>query len=130
MLKIFTMALGAYQTNCYLVWQEGRKDCLVIDPGYEAQTVAAQAEKRGLEIAGVLLTHGHFDHVEAVRELVMDRDIPVYLNAKDTRGTPPARCACWRKITCSPGIPCSGAPAAEPTCREAAGRRCRLPLKS
>ena len=69
MLKIFTMALGAYQTNCYLVWQEGRKDCLVIDPGYEAQTVAAQAEKRGLEIAGVLLTHGHFDHVGAVREI-------------------------------------------------------------
>lgn len=88
MLKIFTMALGAYQTNCYLVWQEGCKDCLVIDPGYEAQTVAAQAEKRGLEIAGVLLTHGHFDHVGAVRELVMDRDIPVYLNAKDTAMPP------------------------------------------
>ena len=88
MLKIFTMALGAYQTNCYLVWQEGCKECLVIDPGYEAQTIAAQAEKRGLEIAGVLLTHGHFDHVGAVRELVMDRDIPVYLNAQDTAMPP------------------------------------------
>ena len=88
MLKIFTMALGAYQTNCYLVWQEGCKKCLVIDPGYEAQTIAAQAEKRGLEIAGVLLTHGHFDHVGAVRELVMDNDIPVYLNSKDTAMPP------------------------------------------
>lgn len=92
MLKIFTMPLGAYQTNCYLVWQEGCKECLVIDPGCEAQTIAAQAEKRGLEIAGVLLTHGHFDHVGAVKDLAAETQCRVYLCPEDL-SMPPAMTA-------------------------------------
>ena len=69
MLNMKHLALGAYQTNCYLVWEENSPTCVVIDPGYEPDTILDEAKKLGKEITAVLLTHGHFDHVGGVREL-------------------------------------------------------------
>ena len=69
MLNMKHLALGAYQTNCYLVWDENSSACVVIDPGYEAKTVLLEAKKLGKEISAILLTHGHFDHVGAVKYL-------------------------------------------------------------
>ena len=82
-MEIMTMALGAYQTNCYLVWGEQAKTCVVIDPGYEPERVLATARVLGKEIAAILLTHGHFDHVGAVRAIVADTDCLVYINEKE-----------------------------------------------
>ena len=39
MLKVYAMALGDYQTNCYIIHDEQSKTCCVIDPGYEADTI-------------------------------------------------------------------------------------------
>ena len=50
MLKIHTLTLGLYQTNCYIVHNEGSKRCLVIDPGYEATTILNRAALLGLEL--------------------------------------------------------------------------------
>ncbi|MBR4972361.1 MAG: MBL fold metallo-hydrolase, partial [Oscillospiraceae bacterium] len=60
---IHTLTLGLYQTNCYIVHNEGSKQCIVIDPGYAADTILNRAAVLGLEIQAILLTHGHFDHV-------------------------------------------------------------------
>ena len=49
-----------FASNCYLVTEDG-KCAVAIDPG-EAR-VLAEAQKRGLVITHVLLTHGHFDHI-------------------------------------------------------------------
>ena len=83
MLNIKTLPLGAYQTNCYLVWNESADTCVVIDPGYQPETVLAEAERLGKKIAAIFLTHGHFDHVGAVRELAAETDCPVYLHEAD-----------------------------------------------
>ena len=79
MINMKHLALGAYQTNCYLVWGEDSPTCVVIDPGYEPDTVLAEAKKLGKEIAAVLLTHGHFDHVGGVREIAAETGCKVYL---------------------------------------------------
>ena len=83
MLNMKHLALGAYQTNCYLVWDENSSTCVVIDPGYEAKTVLLEAKKLDKEISAVLLTHGHFDHVGAVKDLAAETDCKVYLCAED-----------------------------------------------
>ena len=83
MLKMKQLALGAYQTNCYLVWGEDSPSCVVIDPGYEPDTVLYEAKKLGNEIEAILLTHGHFDHVGAVREIAAETDCKVYLCQQD-----------------------------------------------
>ena len=83
MLQVKTLPLGAYQTNCYLVWDENSATCVVIDPGYEPNTILLEAKKLGKEIAAILLTHGHFDHVGAVKDLVAETGCPVYLCPED-----------------------------------------------
>lgn len=80
MAEFITMPLGAYQTNCYLLYRPERQDCIVIDPGYEPETVLSQVKKLGKTIAAILLTHGHFDHVGAVRDLAAETGCPVYIH--------------------------------------------------
>ena len=79
MLNMKHLALGAYQTNCYLVWEEASPTCVVIDPGYEPDTVLDESKALGKEIAAILLTHGHFDHVGGVREIAAETGCRVYL---------------------------------------------------
>ena len=83
MLNMKCLPLGAYQTNCYLVWGEDSPSCGVIDPGYEPETVLSEAKRLGKEIAAILLTHGHFDHVGGVKTIAAETECPVYLCAED-----------------------------------------------
>ena len=83
MLNMKHLALGAYQTNCYLIWDENSPNCVVIDPGYEPDTILEEAKKLGKEITAILLTHGHFDHVGAVKELAAETGCRVYLCEAD-----------------------------------------------
>ena len=78
-----TMPLGAYQTNCYILWAENSEKCVVIDPGYEPDVILEQVRKQGKSVEAILLTHGHFDHVGAVRTLAADTDCDVYICDKD-----------------------------------------------
>ena len=81
-MEIFTMPLGAYQTNCYLVWGAG-DTCVVIDPGYQPQDVLAQAANLGKTVGAILLTHGHFDHVGGVKEIAEKTGCPVYVSEEE-----------------------------------------------
>ncbi|MBR4016915.1 MAG: MBL fold metallo-hydrolase [Oscillospiraceae bacterium] len=83
MLQIHFLPLGAYQTNCYLVWDDASSQCIVIDPGYTPEKVLAEAEKLGKSVAAVLLTHGHFDHVGGVKGIADKTGCPVYLHEKE-----------------------------------------------
>ena len=83
MLKIHTLTLGHYQTNTYIIHEASSKSCCVIDPGYEATTIAEKLEDLGLTLDAILLTHGHFDHVGAVKDLAADTDCRVFICAED-----------------------------------------------
>ena len=83
MITIRAMPLGAYQTNCYLVWGEGSDKCVVIDPGYTPELVLAQVKALEKTVEAVLLTHGHFDHVGGVKQIAAETGCPVYLCAED-----------------------------------------------
>ena len=88
MLKIHTLALGMYQTNTYIIHEENSKSCCVIDPGYQANTILEKLDALGLTVDAILLTHGHFDHVGAVKDLAADTDCRVFLCADDTQLPP------------------------------------------
>ena len=83
MLKVHALALGAYQTNCYIIHDEHSKTCCVIDPGYDADTILDKLEALGLTLEAILLTHGHFDHVGAVKDLAAETQCDVYLHPDD-----------------------------------------------
>ena len=83
MICIHTLALGDYQTNCYIIHEAASKTCCVIDPGYDADSVLEKAESLGLTVEAILLTHGHFDHVGAVKELAAETGCKVYICPED-----------------------------------------------
>ena len=83
MLNIHTIPLGPLQTNCYILRQGDSRTCVVIDPGQQPQPLLQYLQQQDLEVAAILLTHGHFDHVGGVRTLVAETDAPVYLNDAD-----------------------------------------------
>lgn len=88
MLKIHCMPLGAYQTNCYIVHNLNSKKCIIIDPGYEAHTILDKLESLELEAEAILLTHGHFDHVGAVKDLAATIGCRVYLRPEEATMPP------------------------------------------
>ena len=83
MLKVHTLPLGAYQTNTYIVHDSEASSCALIDPGYEAGTILDTVSGLGLTVDAVLLTHGHFDHVGAVEEIVTKTGCKLWCSESD-----------------------------------------------
>ena len=83
MLKVHTLPLGAYQTNTYIVHDSEASSCALIDPGYEADTILETLAQLGLTVDAVLLTHGHFDHVGAVEEIVTKTGCKLWCSESD-----------------------------------------------
>lgn len=75
-MKIVCAPVGPLQANCYLVSDEEGITC-VIDPGGEADRLVQVAEKRGLMVKQILLTHGHFDHMGGAAELAQLTGAPI-----------------------------------------------------
>jgi hydroxyacylglutathione hydrolase len=92
-LEVVSLPLGAYQTNCYVVSTEGSTDAVVIDPGDDAETVRRVLAERGLTLRAILVTHGHLDHIGAVRDLAESAGVEVWMargDADDLRTFAPA----------------------------------------
>jgi len=82
-MDIRTVVAPFVQTNCYLL--AGPDDtCVVVDPGGGARTqIAETAKKAGWRIAGVVLTHGHVDHVWSAGTIANALEVPVWIHALD-----------------------------------------------
>ena len=83
-MNIRKLTLGLYQTNTYLLAND--TEAVVIDPGYEADTILDALAGRTLK--AILLTHGHFDHVGAVKELVAETGCQVWIHAAEATMPP------------------------------------------
>ena len=74
--------VGPYGVNCTILEVGGK--AFVIDPGHEAKRILATAADKGLPLAGILLTHAHFDHIGALPGIAAAfPDIPICLGEKD-----------------------------------------------
>ena len=74
--KMYTIAVGPLATNCWIYTQgdesEGSRPCIVIDPGSESNRIISFLKKRQLRPVSILLTHGHFDHIGAMKSLIAE----------------------------------------------------------
>lgn len=75
---------GAFAANCYIVAPAPGEECVIVDPGQDAQPFIDEvlAEHR-LRPAAVLLTHGHIDHVWSVTPVCGAKGIPAYIHPDD-----------------------------------------------
>ena len=64
-LKIENLVLGRLRTNCYIVKKNNK--CIIIDPGDEAEKIIEAC--KGYEVEEILVTHHHWDHILALKEI-------------------------------------------------------------
>ena len=81
--KIIRYIFGPLDVNTYLIGDEESRECYCIDPGGEPDLILKDLEEKKWKLKGILLTHGHFDHVAGVGDLKEKIDVPVYLHKKD-----------------------------------------------
>lgn len=97
MPSIVKLYHGGDECNTYIVGDEG-KSCIVIDPGYNKNgSLDNYLKKHHSGVAGILVTHGHIDHIEGLIDMkclgpvfMMEEDIPClgdsHLNVSDLSG--------------------------------------------
>ncbi len=75
---------GSFAANCYIVAPAAGEQCVIIDPGQDAeQGIGEILAAHRLKPAAVLLTHGHIDPVWSVAPVCGARDIPAYIHPAD-----------------------------------------------
>ena len=74
--------IPAFADNYVWLLREGRA-AVVVDPG-DAAPVQAYLDREGLDLAAIVATHHHGDHVGGVEALVARRHVPVYGPARES----------------------------------------------
>lgn len=82
--KIETCVVGGVSTNCYLVYRQDQKKAVIIDPGAEGATILKRLSQLSLTPEAIVLTHGHFDHITAIKDILAAfPELEVYVGEKE-----------------------------------------------
>ncbi|NPA97444.1 MAG: MBL fold metallo-hydrolase [Crenarchaeota archaeon] len=85
-LRVLRFVVGPLDTNCYLAYDEGSHEGIVIDPGGapdELSELLSWVHRLGIEVAAIIVTHGHFDHFLGAPYLSRKLGVDVYMNRRD-----------------------------------------------
>jgi hydroxyacylglutathione hydrolase len=77
MLQYLTIPVTAFQQNCSLVWDDATREAAVIDPGGDLDVLLSEAQRLGLKLQQIWLTHAHIDHAGGTAELAQRLSLPI-----------------------------------------------------
>lgn len=83
MYKIDSRILGMVGTNCYLLCNMDIKECVLIDPADSQNEISRMIDESGCSLKGILLTHGHFDHIMAADAVRDKYGVKVYASCDE-----------------------------------------------
>ena len=78
------MEVGPAGNFLYFIGDDRTKEIAVVDPAWDADFLSSEAKKNGFTITTVLLTHGHPDHVNGLKELLSRHDVPAYISQHES----------------------------------------------
>lgn len=81
-MEIIDLFPGSWCSNCYLLVGKNRH-AFVVDPSASAKGIIERCEAEGITLDGILLTHGHFDHIISLDNLRDKTGIPAYIHEND-----------------------------------------------
>jgi hydroxyacylglutathione hydrolase len=83
MLTIETIPVTEFGQNARILWCSETKQGVVLDPGGEHVKILAIAEKLGVTITQVWLTHSHLDHCGGVEPLLKEVNVPLVAHPEE-----------------------------------------------
>ena len=81
--RIKTCVLGPVSTNCYILYRQGGREAVVVDPADNGGYIANQCKELGVIPSAVVLTHGHIDQIMAVQDLKRTFRAEIYGSARE-----------------------------------------------
>ena len=82
-LELQNCIVGSVYTNCYFLKNKETGELLIVDPGDAADMIERKVSEMHGKPVGILLTHGHFDHIMAADEVRKKYNIPIYASEKE-----------------------------------------------
>lgn len=80
--------IGPMKNFSYLVGARNGDTAIIIDPGWEAQKLIEEGKTEGRTITALLVTHTHYDHVNAAQEVATALTIPIYVHEHEVIALP------------------------------------------
>lgn len=77
MLRHETLPCTPFQQNCSLVWCDRTHEGALIDPGGDLPRLLAAAQRHGVTLTQILLTHAHIDHAGGAGQLARETGLPI-----------------------------------------------------
>jgi glyoxylase-like metal-dependent hydrolase (beta-lactamase superfamily II) len=84
-----------FATNCWVIANEARGECIIVDPGASDMSsidtggitdeIQLIVSEEGFKPVAALLTHGHLDHTFSIKALADGYEIPTYIHSEDRR---------------------------------------------
>jgi glyoxylase-like metal-dependent hydrolase (beta-lactamase superfamily II) len=77
MLSYRTVPVTPFAQNSSIVWCDETMEGAVVDPGGELPRLVAEAQRLGVTLKQILLTHAHIDHAGGAGTLARERGLPI-----------------------------------------------------
>jgi glyoxylase-like metal-dependent hydrolase (beta-lactamase superfamily II) len=87
-VNIVQLAVGPMMNYAYIIGDEESKTCAVVDPSWDFAAIVRAAQDIGMKITHVFLTHTHFDHANALSDLVEKTGAKVFVHSSEKMEIP------------------------------------------
>lgn len=82
-MLIKKFVVGPLESNCFIIADDGSKECFIVDPGDEPDRILDFIQENGFKVKFIVCTHAHFDHVGAVSDIKKDTGAKIVVHADD-----------------------------------------------
>lgn len=96
-MRVDKFVLGELATNTYLALNEETKECVLVDPAECKPALVNHIRENGWKVVGILLTHGHYDHIEGAEMFSKIFKVPMYAHEaeRETMMDPVRNLSSW-----------------------------------
>jgi glyoxylase-like metal-dependent hydrolase (beta-lactamase superfamily II) len=82
-MNVICKTVGPFEMNCYIVYSNSTRECILIDPADELEGISETISEHKLKPVAIFNTHNHVDHLRHVSEIQDEYDLPFYISEKD-----------------------------------------------